>query len=126
MNQRWRRVATLAAVVALVAASGCSALGLGGSSGTTILLVNDDDEAHEDVTVEVVDGDAEDGEQLFRADASPDAETDVELGSLSETGEYTLLVTVDDRTSRMTYEFVEGDDTVSIGIDDDGNVFVSG
>jgi len=122
MNQRWKQVAALAAVVALVAASGCSALGLGGSSGTTILLVNDDNEAHDSVTVEVVDG--EDGEELFSAEASPDAETDVELGTVSETGEYTLLVTVDGRTARMSYEFTEGDDTVSIGIDNDGNVFV--
>ena len=113
-----RAALAAAAVVALVALAGCGAFTSGGE--TTLLLVNNDETSH-DVTIEVVDGD----DVVFEEQQSVEPDTDNEFGTLSETGEYTVLVTVDDRTTRLSYEFTEGDDTVSIGIDNDGNVFVS-
>jgi hypothetical protein len=120
MERRTRRVAALVLLGVLVAAAGCSALGLGGGSQTNLLLVNNDNEAHDEVTVEIM----ADGDQQFSATASPSAESNVELGSFGGTGEYTLLVTVDGRETRLSYEFASDDDTVSIGIDNQGNVFV--
>lgn len=116
MTSRIRHVAAVALVGLLVATAGCSMLG--GGSQSNLLLVNDDDTSH-DVAVEIVDGD----ETVYTEETSVDGETDTELSSFDESGEYTLYVTVDGRETQLTYEF-SGDDTVSIGIDNDGNVFM--
>ncbi|MFB6072795.1 MAG: hypothetical protein ABEJ88_07490 [Halobacterium sp.] len=118
MTTRRRQLALVALVGLLVVTAGCSALG--GGSKTTLLLANDDDTSH-DVTVEIT----KDGSQVYRDSANVGAETDAELASFSKSGEYTVLVTVDGRTTRLSYEFESGG-TVSIGVGNDGNVFMGG
>lgn len=117
MNSRTRQVAVAALLGLLVATAGCGMLNSGSQSN--LLLVNNDDAGH-DVNVEIVDGD----ETVYTADTTIDGETDVELSSFDKTGEYTVLVTVDGRETRLTYEFTSDDSTTSIGISNEGNVFI--
>lgn len=116
MTTRIRQVAVVAVVGLLVATAGCGMLG--GGSQSNLLLVNNDETSH-DVAVEIVDGD----DTVYTAETSVDGETDTELSSFGESGEYTVLVTVDERETQLSYDF-ESDGTVSIGIDNDGNVFM--
>ncbi|MGB9965793.1 hypothetical protein [Halobacterium sp. CBA1126] len=121
MNSRSKRVVLVAFVGVLVATAGCSALGLGSSATTNLLLVNNDETSH-DVTVEVL----HDGDSVYSEDATVDAETDEELPAFEGSGEHTVAVTVDGETSEQVYEFTGDDDAVSIGIDNDATVTVGG
>lgn len=121
MDSRSKQVVLVALVGVLVATAGCSALGLGSSTTTNLLLVNNDETSH-DVTVEVLN----DGDSVYSENVTVNAETDEELPAFEGSGEYTVAVTVDGETTERAYEFSSDDDTVSIGIDNDATVTVGG
>jgi len=119
VSSRSRRVVLAAVVALLVAGAGCSAFG--GGSTTNVLLVNNDDAEHA-VTVEIV----QDGEAQYSTEKHLPGETQADLSTFEGTGEYTVAVTVDGNTTERTYEFSGDDETVSIGVQNDGSVIVGG
>ncbi|AHG05286.1 hypothetical protein HALDL1_10470 [Halobacterium sp. DL1] len=119
MNRRFRQVALAALLAVLVASAGCSAFG--GGATTNLLLVNNDETQH-DVTVEIV----QDGEAQYTSEKTLPAEAQADLLTFEGSGEYTVAVTVDGTTTEQTHEFSSDDDTLSIGVQNDGSVIVGG
>ena len=119
MTSRTRQVVLVALVGLLVAGAGCSALS--GETTTNLLLVNNDDAQH-DITVEI----AQDGETEYSTEKTLPAESQADLSTFEGSGEYTVAVTVDGNTTERTYEFSSGDETVSIGVQNDASVIVGG
>ncbi|WP_232702016.1 hypothetical protein [Halobacterium wangiae] len=119
MNGRFRRVALGVLLALLVASAGCNAFDDG--PATNLLLVNNDDQRH-DVRVEVL----QDGETQYTSEKTLPAESQADLSSFEGSGEYTVAVTVDGTTTGRTHEFGSDDETLSIGVQNDGSVIVGG
>lgn len=116
---RRRRLVVLAVVGALVATAGCT--GFLGSATTNVLVVNNDENSH-DVTVEI----RSDGDVVYSDDVSAAANSNSELDTFEGSGEYTVAVTVAGETTQDDYEFTEGEDTLSIGVQNDASVVIGG
>jgi membrane protein implicated in regulation of membrane protease activity len=115
-----KRIIALSVFVALlVLLAGCSALQ--GSEDTTanLLLANQDGEAHA-VVVEILDGESE----VYATGQTVDAESDVDLRTFDQSGEYDVVVTVDGTSTTLTQNFDTGRSTTTIGIENDGSVTV--
>jgi hypothetical protein len=114
-----RRLVVLAFVGALVATAGCT--GFLSSATTDVVLVNNDEASHE-VTVAVLN----DGAVVYSEGVTADANSNSELETFEGSGEYTVAVTVDGETTEQVHEFTEGEDTLSIGVQNDQNVVIGG
>ncbi|WP_256289508.1 hypothetical protein [Halobellus inordinatus] len=83
-------------------------------------LVNQDETSH-GVVVEITSGE----ELVYSAGRTLDAESDTQLDTFTENGEYQVAVTVDGDTTVETYTFPSDDSATTIGIDNDGQVTIS-
>lgn len=120
MSPPLRKIALSLLLGLLVISAGCSALQNSSSPADTVYLVNQDDISHA-VVVEITHGE----ELVYSAGRTLEAESDTQLKSFSENGEYQVAVTVDGNTTVKTYTFPSDDSATTIGIDNDGQVTIS-
>ena len=120
MSPPTRKIALNLLVGLLVVSAGCSAFQNSSTPSNTLYLVNQDDTGHA-VVVEVTRGE----DLVYSAGRTLDAESDTQLDSFSENGEYQVSVTVDGNTTVKTYTFPSDDSATTIGIDNDGTVTIS-
>lgn len=117
-----RRILLSLFMTAFVLTAGCGALGTVEDTSSTLKLVNQDSVEHSVVvqisprsevnTVEYTDGRILEGE------------SDVDLATFDGSGEYRVTVSVDGETTVLLHTFKPGDDIISIGIDNDGEVSI--
>jgi len=117
-----RKIALSLFVCIIILTAGCSGIQGTESSSTTLIVVNQDDVDHA-VVVEIGTL-TDDPDPDYTAGRTLDGESDVELEPFEGTGEYEVAVTVDGKTTVLTHTFAPDDDTVSIGIDNQGNVTI--
>ncbi|MFD1512394.1 hypothetical protein [Halomarina rubra] len=82
--------------------------------------MNQDNTNHA-VVVEINQG----GEVVYSDGRTLEPESDSELESFAENGEYQVAVTVDGQTTVQTYTFPSDDSATTIGINNDGSVTIS-
>jgi len=119
MRPRIRRFTLCVLVCTLAISAGCSVIATNGDSPTSLAITNQDNTGHA-VVVEIADG-----ERLAYSEGRiMEGESSTEIDAFNETGKYHVRVAVDGSTTTKTFTF-EGDDPLTIGIDNSGNVTLS-
>ena len=103
----------------LAISAGCSAIQGNGDSSTRLLIANQDDTDHA-VLVEISEGE----DVVYSAGRTIEGESDAELESFNQTGEYQVKITVNGNSTVRTYDFVDGESATTIGVDNEGNVTI--
>lgn len=109
-------------VSALVLTAGCGALQSADDTTSTLKLVNQDSVEHS-VVVQIAP--RSDSNTIDYSDGRiVSGESDVDLAAFDGTGEYRVTVSIDGETTVLIHTFESGDEIVSIGIDNDGEVSI--
>ena len=120
MNPPTRKLALCVLVGLLAITAGCSALQGNNTPSNELVLVNQDNTNHA-VVVEISQGE----EVVYSEGRTLESESDSQLESFTQNGEYKVAVTVDGQTTVKTYTFPSDESATTIGINNDGSVTIS-
>ena len=120
MGPPTRKLALSLFIGLLAVSAGCSALQSSNTPSDKLILVNQDNTNHA-IVVEISQGE----ELVYSAGRTLESESDTQLESFAQNGEYQVAVTVDGQTTVKTYTFPSDESTTTIGINNDGNVTIS-